>query len=356
MSLSFSGRRAFLRSCAAAALALGGAESCTADERERNARALLESRIAKDGPGAMVAVARDGHLLFERGFGRADVARRRSFTRKTVFDLASCSKQFTAAAVLQLWDQGRLDPADDVRRYLPELRRSDTRPMRVADLLHMTSGLPDYTTGMGNLAPVTNADVLAWTAKQPLRAPIGSRFIYNDTDYALLALLVERTSALSFREYLRRNIFAPARMEQADVLEKPGQKIPSRAEGYTTKSGKTEPARYDTCVYGDGQVMCSAGDLLRWDHALRRGKLLRPETLDYAYRSGKLDSGAETGYACGWHVAKTGRVVEHGGGWAGTSVFIRRDLETGLTVLVLSNLDTFGAGKVGGELVAAFQA
>lgn len=356
MSVLFSGRRAFLRSCAAVTLTATGAELCVADERERSARALLESHIAKDGPGAMVAIARNGRLLFEHGFGLADVARQQHFTRGTVFDLASCSKQFTATAVLQQWDRSRLDPTDDVRRYLPELRRSDARPIRIADLLHMTSGLPDYTTGMGNLAQVTNTDVLAWTAKQPLRVPTGSRFTYNDTDYALLALLVERASALSFREYLRRNIFAPARMGQAGVLEKPGQKIQSRAEGYTTKSNKAELARYDTCVYGDGQVMCSAGDLLRWDQALRHGRLLRPETLAYAYRAGKLDTGAETGYACGWHVANAGQVVEHSGGWAGTSVFIRRDLENGLTVLVLSNLDKFPAGKVGGELAAAFQA
>lgn len=354
MQASSSGRRSFLRSCAATVLTIGGLQPCAAGETERRIRALLDSRVAADGPGARVAVAQDGHILFEHSFGLADIARRRHFSSKTVFDLASCSKQFTAAAVLQLWDRGRLDPEHEVWRYLPKLRRSGARPIRIADLLHMTSGLPDYTTGMGNLSQVTNAAVLDWVSKQPLHAPTGSRFIYNDTEYALLALLVEQVSALSFREYLRRHLFAPAGMGHSDVLEKPGQRIASRAEGYTVKAGKTEPARYDTCVYGDGQVMSCAEDLLRWDAALRGNILLKPETLQYAYTPGKLDDGRETGYGCGWHVADGGRVVEHGGGWAGTSVFIRRELETRLTILVLSNLDTFGAGKVAGAIQPFF--
>jgi CubicO group peptidase (beta-lactamase class C family) len=138
------------------------------------------------------------------------------------------------------------------------------------------------------------------------------------------------------------------------VLEAPGQSIAHRAEGYARdKQGAIKPSREDTRTYGDGQVMTTALDLIKWDAALRRNIFVKPETLARAFTSGTLSDDKPCGYGFGWFVSgKNGQTVEHGGKWAGTSTYILRRLDSGITVIVLSNLEQFPARKVAVDIAA----
>lgn len=316
-------------------------------------RRTLAQQVQNDGPGAIVAVARDGILIGRGAVGNADVERKIPIDADTVFDLASCSKQFTAMGIMILADSGKLAFDDDARRFLPELVVREP-PIRICDLLHMTSGLPDYEKLLNHLEDKTNLDVLHAVASRPLLFATGAKFNYCDTNYVLLATIIERVSGRSFAQFLESEVFDPAGMKQSVVLEAPGQPIGHRAEGYTRdKQGAIKPSREDTRTYGDGQVMTSALDLIKWDDALRRNIFVKPQTLARAFTSGTLSDGTPCGYGFGWFVSeKDGHTVEHGGKWAGTSTYILRRLDSGITVIVLSNLEQFPARKVAADVAA----
>ena len=232
---------------------------------------MMRKHINDNGPGAVVGVARNGEVLFERAYGLANIALHHPMKVGAVFDLASCSKQFTAMAVMILADRGRLKFDDEVRTYLPEFPEYDRkRPMRVDDLLHMTAGLPDYTDWFDSLESINDLDVVRAVAKKKLLFPVGSKYDYSNTAYASLALIVHRVSKEPFGEFLREQIFKPAGMVHTVVLENPKQVVEGRVRGYTVKKGEFKPARYDTCVVGDGQVMSCVHDLLLYDAALHR--------------------------------------------------------------------------------------
>lgn len=316
-------------------------------------RHALAPRVTSEGPGAIVVVARDGVLVAEGALGYADVERKIPISDDTVFDLASCSKQFTAMGIMILADRGKLTLNDDARQFLPELAVRQP-PIRICDLLHMTSGLSDYEKLLDDLEEKTNLDVLHAVAARPLLFATGSKFNYCDTNYVLLATIIERVSGRSLAQFLQAEIFDSAGMKQSVVLEAPGQSIAHRAEGYARdKHGAIKPSREDTRTYGDGQVMTTARDLVKWDAALRGNTLVKPQTLALAFTSGTLSDGKPCGYGFGWFVSeKNGRTVEHGGKWSGTSTYILRSLDRGTTVIVLSNLEQFPARQVAADIAA----
>lgn len=317
-------------------------------------RAVLAGAVTADGPGAIIVVLKDGSVIGQGAVGFADMARQTPITSHTLFDLASCSKQFTAIAVMILAERGKLALEDDARKFMPELPARDP-PVRVCDLLHMTSGLPDYEKLLDHLEDKTNLDVLKAVTARQLLFPVGTKYNYCDTNYVLLALIVERVSGRSFAQFLKQEVFDPAGMKQAVILEQPGQPIEDRAEGYAHEKGGIRKHRDDTRTYGDGQVMASAEDLIAWDRALRENRLVRREMLTRAFTSGRLINGKPCGYGFGWLVAGRAGLheVEHAGGWAGTSTYILRDLDRGLTVIVLSNVEKLAVRKMGRDAAEA---
>ena len=351
MSIRVAWRLAFILLLVAAGMAR--AESAEQTELAGKLRELIARQVPPDGPGAVVVIARNGAILAECAYGYSDVERKTPLTPESVFDLASCSKQFTAMAIMVLADRAKLSFDDEARRYLPELAPHD-QPIRISDLLHMTSGLPDYEKLLEHLEDRTNLDVLHAVASRPSLFPAGSKFNYCDTNYVLLAIIVERVSKQSFARFLSSEIFDRLGMKQSVVLEAPSQPIERRAMGYSRDtSGVVKPSRRDTRTFGDGQVMTSALDWVKWDRALKENVLVNPQTQSLAFTSGKLSDGKPCGYGFGWYVGgKDARTAEHGGKWFGTSTYILRRLDSGITVIVLSNLEQFPARKVATDIAA----
>ncbi len=319
------------------------AASATPDPRAATLDAMLRASIPADGPGAAVAVALHGHSILARGYGLADLASQTPITTRTRFDLASVSKQFTAMVLARLQQRGLVRLTDDVRKYLPSLPVFDARrPLRVADLAHMTSGLPDYTEALDDFddpAHLGNDDVVTWAAQQRLGFPTGTRFEYCNTNYVLLARVLEVAGKRRFAELLAAEVLRPLGMTSV-VLDQ-ARVIPERAQGYQRAGRGWTPVRDDVPVTGDGNLFASLDDLQRWDRGL--STLLPPDDLAALLTPGQLDSGTAHDYALGWTIGgePDHRVADHSGAWTGTATYIARHLDDGLTIIILSNDEGF---------------
>lgn len=314
---------------------------------------VVSKQVQQGGPGCAVAVVVSGVVVHRKGYGLASIESKTAIGPETLFDLASCTKAFTATAILLLAERGALSLDDDVRKHLPELpARGKGRPVKVADLLGHTSGLTEYTGHVDEVK--TLAQVLALAAAKRNRKGPGAEFDYCNTNYALLGLVVERVSKKSYREFLRGEIFGPLGMKTSDVLDATTPPLEGRAEGYKRRHAGRPPRRtwvpstFDTPgITGDGGVFSSIDDLVRWDAALTASSLLKPETQARAFTSGRLDSGEETGYGLGWCVGENAgrRFADHSGSWMGTNTYIGR--LGGVTVIVLSNDEDLDTGELG---------
>lgn len=309
------------------------------------------SKISQEGPGGIITISRRGNIVYQKAHGLAVAESKVPFSGSTVFDLASCSKQFTAAAILLLADQGRLSLDDKAARFLPELKeRSSAKPVFIRHLLNMTSGLADYSSGFSEseLRKLKLQDLLAWTAKQSRKFPAGSEFDYNNGNYALLALIVERASKRSYPDFMKAEFFEPLGMKDSFILQGPNKKIRNRAGNYTSdKDGSYKWNRNDTFIYGDGQVMTTPDDFAAWDKALYNFPLLKPASLKKAFTATRLATGKSSDYGFGWSIEKykKQKLLCHEGNWNGTSTYIGRFPDLGLSIMVLANDDNFGAGE-----------
>ena len=332
-----------------------------ADGRSAEVDIAVTKVVGSGEPGVAVLVLEKGKVLHKKGYGLANLEHRVRVTPETSFRLASVSKQFTAMGVMILADRGKLSFEDDVRKHIPELPEDDKkRPIRIDDLLHHTSGLPDYTRMMGEfdkpLAQVRNDDVVRLLSKKKLSFSPGTRHRYSNSNYCLLAVIIARISKKSFGTFLREEIFEPLGMKQAAVFEDPAVVIPNRAYGYRKAKGGYRTSHSDLATTGDGAVFLSIDDFVAWDEALRKGKLVKPETLKRSFTPGKLDDGRPHGYGYGWGVARRrGQIVlEHGGGWFGSRTYIRRYVKDGLTIVILSGNDSLDPATILKPVVQAY--
>ena len=292
--------------------------------------------------GVAIAVVRNGDVVLKRGFGPADMEAGIPITSKTVFDLASLGKQFTGIAVLMLERRGKLSMDDDVRKYVPEVPVFDSnKPIRIVDLSHHMSGLPEFPRPSDT---PSEAAVLAWLSKQTaLKFQTGSRWEYCNLNYFVLARVVERTSGKTLRAFLEEEVFSPAGMNDAQVLDDPKGLIRNRATGYCF--GK--PCRSDDGLTGPGGVFASLDDMIAWDSALAHGTFVRLDTLVDALKPG---------YALGWGLATHDghRMMWHDGDSIGASTYFARYLDTPLTIIVLSNQTRMEVEKLERRLAARF--
>jgi CubicO group peptidase (beta-lactamase class C family) len=293
----------------------------------------------------------------------ASVGQGLPITTRTVFDLASAGKQFTGFATVLLASRGRLALDDEVRRYLPEMATfaPGCRPLRIADLLHHCSGLPDY---LADLRPsdyefCSNDHVVGWSCGQTLCFDPGSQGFfthdsatYCNTNYTLLASIVERVSGVAFPAFLQNELFGPLGMS-ATVCDPYTALAPGRADRYNARGRRIAHPRVIP-TYGDGNVFSCIEDLIRWDAQLDAPTLIDLRWLERLFTPGMLDDGRTTQYACGWYVSHpNGRtVVWHGGGWDGASTCYSRWLDGGFRIVLLSNTQAVQAPSVVAEIEA----
>lgn len=299
----------------------------------------LMARYDGDVPGASLLVLKDGESVVRRGYGLSDLESGTEAGPATNYRLASVSKQFTAAAILLLVEDGPLTLDAPARKWLPELPDA-TAAITVRHLLTHASGLIDYEDELPEDLDrqVRDADVLDILAGQDRTYfPPGSDFRYSNSAYALLALIVERLSGQDYPEFLQQRIFQPLGMTTTRAYVAGGPPVENRAFGYSLEGGKW--MRTDqgstSAVLGDGGIYSSIDDLAKWDAALYDDRLLADKSRRMAFAPARASDDPEVQYGFGWRI--TGDSVWHSGETIGFRNVILRYPEQHLTVVLLSN-------------------
>lgn len=301
---------------------------------------------SQESPGCTVAVAEKGRTLLSRAYGMADLEHDTPITTGTVFEAGSVSKQFTAAAVLLLVQQGKLALSDDVRKYVPELPDYG-RPLTIDHLIHHTSGLRDWGAVAGlhgwprGTRIHTHAHMLDIASRQKeLNFEPGAEFSYTNTGYNLLVVIVDRVSGQSFAEFTKRNLFEPLGMKHTQWRDDFTRVVKGRAIAYDKLEDGFHSNMPFENVHGNGGLLTTAEDLLLWNENFVHGKVGGPALIEAQQRRGRLNDGRESEYAGGLFILTYGGLpeVSHGGATAGYRAFLARYPGQGLSVAVLCNL------------------
>jgi CubicO group peptidase (beta-lactamase class C family) len=328
---------------------LSGGPVSAADPQDlaKSVDAIFADYAKPGSPGCSLAVIRDGRIVYEKGYGLANVEHGVPIDpKRTVFDIGSTSKQFTAASVLLLAKDGKLSLDDDVHKLLPELPDYG-KPVTIRHLLHHTSGIRDYINlmAMGGINfedYTTDDDALAAIVRQKtLDFPPGSEHSYSNSGYFLLSQIIKRASGKTFREFAQERIFTPLGMSNTRILDDHSAIIPHRATAYGPRPGGgfgVEMSNWEQT--GDGAVQTTVEDLAKWDQNFYDPKVGGPWLIEQLQTTGTLNSGEKIDYARGLGVDEYRglRRVSHSGGWAGYRAELMRFPDQKLSVVTLCNL------------------
>ena len=311
-------------------------------------------------PGCALAVTRRGTIVYERGYGMASLEQNVPITPRTVFDLGSVSKQFTAASVLLLQLDGKLSLDDDVRRYLPELP-SLGATVTLRHLITHTSGWRDYNDllamdGFDERDHTTDRD--AWDSlvrQRALNFQPGATFRYSNTGFFLLGEVVKRVTGRSLAAFAEERIFSPLGMSHTRYLDDTRQIVPGRATAYAPAANGfvVEMSNWDQV--GDGAVQSSVEDLARWEANFDSGVVGGSRLMELLLTNGRLSDGMEIAYTAG--LSKTTyrgvAVVSHGGAWAGYRAQLARVPAERVGVLITCNRADAGTGNLSNRVLGA---
>lgn len=321
---------------------------------------LLGSRFSGE-----ILVAKNGQIVFEDYKGYANILTKSPITVTTPIHLASISKTFTAMAILKLWEQKKIDLQDPVTKYLPKFPYYN---INIQELLSHRSGLPDYTYLMDapkyinvrfknkrgkwvtklKIDPTArnyketnynNQDVLDFLAEKrpaPLASP-DKVFKYCNTNYVMLALIIEKITGKDFPTYMQETVFNPLKMSHSFIFN--AKKMDSYVPSYTDRSLPYKIEKYDL-IYGDKNIYSTAQDLLLWDKALRGDRFLSQATLQMAYEPKSPLKRDLHNYGLGWRMILTPnaeKLIYHNGWWHGNNTVFTRLIDEDATVIILGN-------------------
>lgn len=318
-------------------------------------------RRSRGVPGIAVAVVRHGAVIEAKGYGYANLELSAPVTPRTLFGLGSISKQFTATAIMQLVEDGKVGLDEPAARYVDSLPAHWGR-ITVRHLLTHTSGLPEERW-LPN--PVEfdrhehrQLDVLRTIVADSLQFAPGASWAYRNSAYRLLGMIVERASGESYWAALDRRIFRPLGMT-ATRSSDPKTLIPHRAKGYGRERGRivNRDAVTESAAFSEGALMSSVLDLARWDSTLYRPTVLRQESLDRMWTPVTLADASTRPYGFGWSLGPTNgvRTVSHGGSLPGFVTQISRFVGTGLTVIVLTNAEWAAPGRLAQAIAGYYE-
>jgi CubicO group peptidase (beta-lactamase class C family) len=307
---------------------------------------LLAAAFPADQPGAAAIVVKDGQVVLRKGYGMANLELGVPVSADMVFEIGSVTKQFTAAAILLLAEQGKLRLEDDITKYLPDFP-THGETVTIEHLLTHTSGVPSYTGMPEWFARVREdmklEDLIGLFKGKPLEFKPGEQTRYSNSGYILLGAIVEKASGKSYEQLVEEEIFqklgmSHSRYGHAEEL------VPLRAAGYSRDGDGFRHANYlsMTQPYAAGSLMSTVDDLALWDRALTGETLLTKASLERMFTSAKLASGRQIryGYGIGVSELEGRRALEHGGGIFGFVCYVMRVPEERLFVAILANTDS----------------
>jgi CubicO group peptidase (beta-lactamase class C family) len=306
-------------------------------------------------PGCALSVIQDGQIIYKRGYGMADLDHDIPITPKTVFHVASISKQFTASAILLLAQEGKISLDDDVRKYIPELPDFGV-PITIRHLIHHTSGLRDQWSLLGlagwrySLDLITDDDVLDVISRQKeLNFKPGAEYVYCNTGFTLLAQIAKRVSGQSLREFTGKRIFQPLGMNSTHFRDDHAEIVKNIAYGYVDGEGETyrlSVTNFDTV--GATSLLTTVEDMAHWDGNFYHPKVGGPQFVKQQLENGSLNSGKSIDYASGLSLGKYRGLptVGHGGADAGYRADFLRFPEQHFAVACFCNKGEINPGEL----------
>jgi serine beta-lactamase-like protein LACTB len=320
---------------------------------------LIEKMIAEEMeknsiPGVAVAIAKDGKLIYSKGFGFADLENKVPFTAQTVSRIGSISKTFTALAAMQLVEQGKLNLDAEVQTYVPTFPKKSA-PITIRQLLCHQSGIRHYKPGgnemLSNIHYVTVESALAIFKDDPLLNEPGEKYSYTTYGYNLLSRAVETASGESFTDYVQKHIVDPLGLKQT-YFDNRIKIIPGRAHFYTRATNFSPvinvPQVDQSNKWGGGGLLSTVEDLIKYGVSYDSEKLAKRGTIEQMWTSQKTKAGNPTAYGLGWNIAtdQGKRRVEHSGGSMGATSILTKYPEQGLIIAALVNCDHFSAPQI----------
>ncbi len=290
-----------------------------------------------------ILFAKNGVTLYEKSIGFTDSTSKKKLRPSSAFNLASISKTFTSSMILMFVQDGRLKLDDNVSQYVITFPYKN---ITIRNLLNHTHGMIEYFDWVKDTLGINDTignhillDLLVQHKPALISMP-GEKFKYCNTGYAVLSLVLESISGMSYSELLKNKITKPLGLKHTYVQTVKMSISPkSRVYGMRYKDGKWNSFDLTSLdeVVGDGNIYSTVGDLLKWDQALRKGKVLKPETLQQAYTPVVVDEKPKMAYGFGWIINESGKKVSHSGSWNGFKNNMVRDLQKGYTLISLSN-------------------
>jgi CubicO group peptidase (beta-lactamase class C family) len=309
-------------------------------------------------PGCAAAVSLNGDVVFEKAFGLADLEHNVPNTTQTIFESGSVAKQFTAAALVLLQQDGKLSLDDPVKKYIPELPDYGS-PLTIRHMLNHTSGLRDWgtvlgLTGAGRGERVISQDLAldVITHQRALDFTPGSEYSYSNSGYNLAAIIVERVSKQKFPAFVEERLFKPLGMKNSSWRDDYQRIVPGRAQAYSRQGNG--PWRLNMPfmnVYGNGGMLTTVGDWMKWNAMLDSHSLGAP-LVNELETQGVLNDGRKISYALGLTVGKYKGLkdVSHGGATAGYQTFLARYPDNKVSIGVMCNGTSPGAGRIAADM------
>ncbi len=320
-----------------------------------------------DSPGCALGIVKDGRLIYKRGYGMANLDYNIPISSKSVFEIQSMAKQFTAMSILLLAKQGKISLDDEIQKYLPEVPRYQS-PITIRHLIHHTSGIRNHwdlheLAGMrGEDVHLTDDDFLGLIARQKeLNFKTGEEYVYSNSGYFLLSLIVKRVSGKSLRQFADENIFKPLGMNNTHFHDDRNLVVRNRVTGYLPRSsGGFSLALTNLESVGDGGLFTSVEDLFLWDQNFYNNKLGGGADLISEYLStGTLNNGEKVNYAFGvaFGAYKGLKNVGHGGGGGGFRTAMNRFSEQNFSIICLCNAgDNVNQNRLANQVADIFLA
>ena len=295
------------------------------------------------GFNGSVLVANKGKVIYERYFGVSNREQKIPLGVNSSSQLASVSKTFTGAAILYLYDHKYLDLAETVQHYIPEFPYP---AITIKMLLDHRSGLPDYTKWVPNYikdkaTPITNAQMLGLMMKHKpaVESRPDSRFKYCNTNFAILAIVIERVTNMNYSYFMSKYIFQPLGMAHTFIFN-PAAGLPAEATISYKFNWRREPNMFADGVYGDKGIYSTPEDMYRWDQSFYQNKLLSNQTIEMAYGPCSFEKPGIKNYGLGWRMlcyANGNKVIYHNGWWHGNNTSFYRFIKDNMTIIVLGN-------------------
>lgn len=307
---------------------------------------ILSAQFKADGPGCAALIMNNGQVVYRKAFGKANLELNVPMKSEMIFRIGSITKQFTAVAILQLEEQGKLSLQDEITKFIPDYPTHGYK-ITVEHLLTHTSGIKSYT-GMKEFTTnvmrkdMTPKELIDFFKDQPMDFEPGTKYLYNNSGYALLGYIIEQVSGESYAQYLENHIFKPLGLKNTSY-DNSTNIVKNRVPGYSkTDSAFTNTAYISmTLPFAAGSLLSTVDDLYSWTKGVRSGKIIKPQTFQKALEPYKLKDGSSTGYGYGLEVGEIfgSQAIWHNGGINGfltMGIYLPKE---DLFVAVFSNCD-----------------